>query len=274
MVLSPQLLGSIGLIPNMNKIPNLMPLRYKSVVNDQRETIGMNIIGNPAAQTAMNMMKSMYTNVGGEMVLVDLTIVGDPTLLKQDDCLYVPSPTKSSIFNGALSQLDLSNKYGQVAMDKGEVFVGLTINTPVDIDTEAQNQGLMTPPIGSVPSMFSGTYKIITIKNRFSGGKFEQVIQMNRQSNDNIVRSGLSAGGLERGISGVLQGGLNSINNTVSGLVGSAASSVAGLVSTGLGTVGQAASDLFSSTPGMSMDEAADIIAAGTPQVDYDSSRE
>lgn len=276
MVLSPQLLGSIGIIPNLGKTPNLTPQRYKNVVNDQRETLGMNIIGNPAAQTAANMMKSMYTSLGSDMVVVDLTIVGDPTLLKQDDCLYVPSPISSSIFNGALSQFDLSGKYGQIAMDKGEVFVGLTINTPVDIDTEAQNQGLMTPPIGSTPSMFSGTYRIIKIRSRFSGGKFEQVLQMNRQANDSVVRSGTVASGLERGISGLLQGGLNSINNTVSGLVGSAASSVAGLVSSGLGSVGQAASDMFSSfsTSNSSMEDDADTIAAGVAQAEYDSTRE
>lgn len=270
-VLSPQLLGSIGVIPNMNKVPNLTPLRYKNIVNDQQETLGMNIIGNPAAQTAVNMMKSIYTSIGSDMVVVDLTIVGDPTLLKQDDCLYIPSPTKSSIFNGGLSQFDLSQKYGQIAMDKGEVYVSLTINTPVDIDTEAQNQGLMTPPIGSTPSLFSGAYRIIKIKNRFANGKFEQVIQMNRQPNDSVISSGSMADSLERGLSGLLQGGLNSINNTVgggiNGLLGSAVNTVGGLVSSGLGTVSQAASDMFSSS------NTTEAVAESSGAIDYDSYR-
>lgn len=274
-VLSPQLLGSIGVIPNMNKIPNLLPQRYKNIVNDQRETIGMNIIGNPAAQTAVNLMRSMYTSMGADMVVVDLTIVGDPTLMKQDDCLYVPTPAGSSIFNAAMSQFDVSKKYGQIAMDKGEVFVGLTINAPLDIDTEAQNKGLMTPPIGTVPSMFSGTYRIIKIKNKFSNGKFEQVIQMNRQPNDSVVSSSALASGLDRGLSGLLQSGLNSVNSTVGGAIGglvsSAATTVGGLVSSGLGTISQAAGDLFSSTPAEDITPEITYTDSGA---DYDSYRE
>lgn len=275
MVLSPQLLGAIGVIPNMNKTPNMMQQRYKSIVNDQRDTIGMNIIGNPAARAAVSMMKSLYTSQVQEMLKVSLGIVGDPTLLKQDDCLYVPSPTKSSIFNGGLSQFDIAENYGQIVMDKGEVIVNLVINTPIDIDTEAQNQGLMTPPIGSVPSLFSGYYKILTIKNKFSGGKFDQTLALVRYPNDSVVESGSISDSLERGLSGLLQGGLNSINNTiggaVNGLVGSAVTTVGGLVSSGLGTVSQAASDLFSSP---AITETTTEITYTDSGADYDSYRD
>lgn len=279
MVLSPQLLGAIGLIPNMDKVSNLTPQRYKSIVNDQRETIGMNTISNPAAQTAVNMIKSTYTNQSQEMLSLDLGIVGDPTFLKQDDWLYSPSPSnKGSIFSSMLSQFEIAKKYGQIKMDDGELVVSLTINTPVDIDTEAQNKGLMTPPIGSVPSLFSGYYKVLTIKNRFSGGKFDQTISIIRMPNDSVIESASMGSSLERGLSGLLQGGLNSINNTVSGavsgLIGGAMSTVGGLVSSGLGTVSQAASDLFSSSTATSMEEDADIIAAGLAEAEYDSSRE
>lgn len=184
-LLSPQLLAASGAIPGLGQIPTLSPLRYSPIFNDQRDTMGMNIIDNPAAQTTSNVMRSLYSRPTGDMVAVDLQIVGDPTLIKQDDWLYVPSPTSSTIYNSwdSFSQSAFSGQYGHIRMDTGTLIASLTINTPLDIDTDWTDQGLVFPQPGAYRSLFSGQYKILTIKNSFSAGKFEQTLKMVRLMN-------------------------------------------------------------------------------------------
>ena len=59
----------------------------------------------------------------------------------------------------------------------------------LDADVSGLNQGLMfpNPGTGVVPSVFSGQYKIETVKNEFSGGKFEQTLKLYRYINDSII---------------------------------------------------------------------------------------
>ena len=83
-------------IPQLGQIPSVSPVRYHSVVGDQSSTIGMNIINRPAAQQGADIIKSTYTNTSGDMISVNMTIVGDPTLIKQDDWLYTPNPAKGT----------------------------------------------------------------------------------------------------------------------------------------------------------------------------------
>jgi hypothetical protein len=227
LLLSPQLLGSLNIIPGLNQIPNLTPNRYKNIVNDQRDNIGMNTIKNPAAQTAANVMKSLYTNQKQEMINVELGILGDPTLIKQDDWLYSPNPRGSTLgslsqsignFFGQSSQATLARKFGQIKMDGGELMVSLTVNTPIDIDTDWNNQGLVFPQPGVVPSLFSGLYKIMSIKNTFSGGKFSQVLSLVRHSMSDIITSSAPDNATNgRDTTTTTQQNLNSTNQTVAG---------------------------------------------------------
>jgi hypothetical protein len=184
-LLSPQLLMASGVIPQTT---TLTPLRYKIVVNDQRDNIGMNIIDNPAAQTSVNMLRSLYSNLTGDMLSTDLQIVGDPTLLKQDDWLYTPDPTITNNYTGSLNQFQFAKKFGHVRMDNGELVVSLTVNTPLDIDTDlGGNQGLVFPQPGMYPSLFSGYYNVRTIKSTFANGKFEQILSLNRYFNSDFT---------------------------------------------------------------------------------------
>jgi len=224
------LLGALGIIPGLSQVLNAIPIRIRNIVNDQRDNMGMNIISNPKAQVAANLMRSIYTDsVTPGMINLNLRIVGDPTLLKQDDWLYTPSPTTSTNWLSAISQSLFAQKYGQIKMDDGALIASVTVNTPVDIDIDQQNKGLVSPAIGSVPSLFSGQYEIRTIKNTFSGGKFEQVLTMNRLPNSDIVGSG------------VIQNATNnrsvvSIGQAVQGLVNSAVQTVGGLINSALGS--------------------------------------
>jgi hypothetical protein len=190
-LLSPQLLSASGAVSGFRNIANLTPLKYRAVNNDQRETIGLGIINDPTAQTVANVMKSLYSNFRGDMVTLELQIVGDPTLIKQDDWLYVPSPTKSTVYNAwdSQGQNDFAGRYGHVRMDNGSLMVSVTINTPLDIDTDWTNQGVVFPQPGTYKSLFSGQYQVTTIKNSFANGKFEQTLTLNRVINNDFINS-------------------------------------------------------------------------------------
>ena len=176
--------------PQLAQVPTITPLQYKFIPNDLEITGGMNIIDRPAARVAADVLKSIYTAQNQEMLSLQLTIVGDPTLIKQDDWLYVPDPDEASDFNDwDISSYDYALKYGHIPMDRGEVAVHVNINSPVDmdIDQEGGNQGLAFPQPKYSQSLFSGQYTIIKIDNKFANGKFEQVLSLARIMGDEVV---------------------------------------------------------------------------------------
>lgn len=185
-MLSPQLLASSGAVPALGAIPVINPVRLQPVVHDQRDA-QLQVIKDPNKVTAANAMRSLYSNSGSDMISVDLDIVGDPTLLKQDDWLYSPSPNSINNYNRAISQKEFSNEYGHVKMDAGALIVKLTVNTPIDNDTDWANQGLVFPQPGTYTSMFSGLFSIIKIRNTFENGQFKQKLVLARQPNTDYI---------------------------------------------------------------------------------------
>jgi hypothetical protein len=136
----------------------------------------------------MDVLKSKQQKTDADMLVIKLDIVGDPTLMKQDDWLYSPSPNTSGDYNNwhTLSQAEFANKYGHIRMDIMPVVIGLQINTPVDADNEYLNTGLTFPPMtrnGTSSSVFSGLYTTTTINNVFSKGTFTQTVNCVRIDN-------------------------------------------------------------------------------------------
>ena len=194
-MLGPQWLIGSGAIPQLGKVPVLNPIRYRPIVVDQHVTQGMNIINDANKITAANAIKSIYSRPSGDMITLDLKIVGDPTLCKQDDWLYCPSPDVSKSPNhGAwdtVSQYDFCSQYGHIRMDAGALVVSVNVNSVVDYDTDYTNQGLAFP--NTSKSLFSGLYKILSIKNSFSGGVFTQTLSMIRLMNSDWVTNSATA---------------------------------------------------------------------------------
>jgi len=114
-----------------------------------------------------------------------LTIVGDPTLIKQDDWLYTPDPesTTGEYNNWSVDSYNFATAHGHLPFDRSELVVNVRINSPVDIDIDIYNEGVAYPQPRFTQSLFSGQYKILTIKNKFSGGKFEQTLNLVRLMN-------------------------------------------------------------------------------------------
>jgi hypothetical protein len=197
--------------------PILNPLRYRPVVGIQQQEIGPGNIGSdPNKQLSSDVVHTQFTNSKGDMINLELTIVGDPTLLKQDDWLYIPSPS-STVYNSwdTLSQSDFCAKYGHARMDSGMLIVNMTVNTVIDIDTDWQDTGLMTPPT-PIKNLFSGLYKIITIKSSFSEGQFTQVLSMVRTSLSDTITNSAPDKSSTNGASARAQAGSIS-NNFVTG---------------------------------------------------------
>jgi len=177
----------------LSNSPNVTPQRYRYILGDQNLTIGGGIINNPTAQKSANMINSIYSSSAGDMVSVDMTIIGDPTLIKQDDWLYVPSPTTATTYNSwdSTSQAEFAQQYGHLRMDAGEVIVSVIVNSPLDLDIDLTNEGLVYPQMGlnsQYQSLFSGQYMINTIENSFEQGKFTQVLHMVRYINGDAAK--------------------------------------------------------------------------------------
>jgi hypothetical protein len=185
--LNPTIFAKI--FPQLAAIPIVAPLQYRFIADDINVTSLMNVKDRPAAQVAADVLKSIYTAQNQEMLKLDLTIVGDPTLIKQDDWLYVPDPRDNTDFSQwDISSADYTKKYGHIPMDRGQVAVRVIINSPVDMDLDYEdgNQGLAYPQPKYSQSLFSGQYIIVSITNKFANGKFEQVLNLARIHNDEI----------------------------------------------------------------------------------------
>ena len=115
--------------------------------------------------------KSMLSSSRGDMINVNLKIVGDPEFIKQDDVYFNPSNNPSQ---GTQTLVD---KHNSIIFDAAEIFALLLFRTPVDIDDET---GLMNFDPKSTTSSFSGLYKVITVDHEFQGGQFTQSLSLIR----------------------------------------------------------------------------------------------
>jgi hypothetical protein len=126
-------------------------------------------------ELAASVLHSINLDSRGDMINVKLKILGDPDFIKQDDIFY-----NSYFFQK--KDIRINNNGGSLWMDTGNLTIQLNINSPVDYD---DTFGVAIPnrdPYGGIftYNAFSGIYKIITIENVFSRGKFEQVLDIVR----------------------------------------------------------------------------------------------
>jgi hypothetical protein len=196
------------MIPQLASIATVTQPRYKFIVDDVRETSLMNVKDRPAAQVSVDVLKSIYTAQDQEMLQLDLGIVGDPTLLKQDDWLYVPDPeVESDYTDWSISNSEYCQRNGHIPMDRGQIVVRIIINSPIDMDLDHEdgNQGLAYPQPKYTQSLFSGQYGIASIYNKFANGVFSQTLNLYRIMNDEyqtafeLARNGDSRNPVELG---------------------------------------------------------------------------
>jgi hypothetical protein len=118
--------------------------------------------------TAADVQKSFTLSARGDMVNLKLKIVGDPHFIKQDDFFYMG--------RGSGKDTNSLTDNNSLWMDNGELYVRVLFDTPADYD---ETIGLAIP--GNSPyskNEFSGIYKLITVSNEFTRGKFEQILDL------------------------------------------------------------------------------------------------
>lgn len=180
-ILNPALFSAA--IPQLTGIANFTPLRIKPVRRDDNESLGFNTTSSPESANMMNAIsKGIFGNPGGGMLTMDLTIVGDPTFLKQDDWYYSPNPKTDTNYNSVdvITQADFVAQFGHIRTDAHDVVVRVVVKSPIDIDTDINNQGGVYPPGNTQTALFSGQYYVTVIESTFERGVFLQKLKLVR----------------------------------------------------------------------------------------------
>ena len=105
-----------------------------------------------------------------DMMTVDLKILGDP---------YWISDSGIGNYTASATGYQNMNSDGAVDYQSSEVDVIVNFRTPTDIN---QGAGMYDFAEGRILLNYSGLFKVLTCTNSFSGGKFTQVLHLNRRN--------------------------------------------------------------------------------------------
>ena len=123
---------------------------------------------NNSTDGSNDLFKSVLSSARGDMINIQMKIIGDPEFIKQDDLLYVGGQTVDRYID----------QFGSIVTDAQEIFVYLNFRTPSDLD---QNRGLMDFTTWQKESSFNGIYRVIQVTNEFTRGQFTQTLDLIRQ---------------------------------------------------------------------------------------------
>jgi hypothetical protein len=137
---------------------------------------------------ASDLANSLLLGSRGDMIELDLKIIGDPHFIKQDDVFY-SRPGKNQ--NAALTPNN------SLYMDTGELYVFVNFLSPVDYNEEKGLAEIRANDILGYQNVakslgysnFSGVYKLITVDSTFSHGKFEQNLRLVKVLTDQLGRN-------------------------------------------------------------------------------------
>jgi len=145
-----------------------------------------NVPGSPSGnetteQIVAKTFHNAFLNNSGDLISVDLEILGDPYWMVDSGISNYFAPTSGDN--------KLTTEDGTMNYESGDVYIYLTFRTPIDINepTASGNGGLYNFPDGGAESPFSGIYKVIQCENTFNDGTFKQklkTIRMPRQPSD------------------------------------------------------------------------------------------
>lgn len=149
---------------------------------------------NSAVQEAKNLAANLPVNPMGDMVQVDLEIIGDPEFMigyNEKDFISsnadVLRTIEVGLDNNNLTETapNLETIPSISSLDR-EINCYISIKTPRDYDPET---GMLLPSENPafIDSLFDGVYKIITLRSSFSQGVFRQVLNCVRLFNQSKI---------------------------------------------------------------------------------------
>lgn len=116
---------------------------------------------------ANDLFKSVLSSARGDMINIQMKILGDPEFIKQDDLLYMPGQQVQRVID----------EFGSLVTDATEIVSFVRFRTPSDID---QSTGLMDFQTWENESSFTGLYRVIQVVSEFVRGQFVQTLDLIR----------------------------------------------------------------------------------------------
>jgi hypothetical protein len=172
-------------------------------VSDDPANAGKNLRRDPTAMAVGNVAESLYSSAAGEMLNIQLKIIGDPELIKQDDVftgvtalLKKKNEVNDNYYSGATNtniafqqnrnnQVDPTKKNNNsIVMDSAEVVCYIEIKSPVDIDD--LTGGVRFLDNNKIKSGFTGVYKMLMVDSEFSRGQFTQTLNLIRYMDQDL----------------------------------------------------------------------------------------
>lgn len=136
--------------------------------------------GAGASKTQVDEFYEYLTAPMGDMVNVQMTILGDPAFIGQDFALpYENKNSNTSSDFAAFSGKAWDQELGCFNFDQAEPFVTLDFRFPTDIDEKKSVMDFKN--LENI--VFSGLYKVVQVESVFDGGKFTQVLDLVRFNN-------------------------------------------------------------------------------------------
>lgn len=163
----------------------LLPLsQYISTLNTENPNIQPSDETTGAIQAMADVQYDYLVNPKGDMVNVEMKIMGDPAFLGQD--YAIPMKIGSETVRAKIGPNIFDAQTGAFNFDNGEVVVQLNFKFPSDFD---ENTGLYKFNTEATPQ-FTGLYRIVRVENRFENGQFTQNLTMARCNNQRRVTPG------------------------------------------------------------------------------------
>ena len=162
----------------LQDLPNPIVSQNRNVENEGQ----VNRADDFKSVTVSDLAKSIYTSSVGDMLSIQMRIIGDPAFIKQDDMFFNPSRGGYDEFKqGIATDLPINNT-GQIVFDTNQVYVQLLVKSATDID---DTTGIVDPNKADtlstgykLDSTFSGVYQVLTVESSLSQGQFEQNLQI------------------------------------------------------------------------------------------------
>jgi hypothetical protein len=136
--------------------------------------------------TKVQAFYDFLTNNYGDMVTLEMKIMGDPAYIGEDYFIPMSDPGDSQIYSkkeqvGSLFGFDWDDKKKCFNFDEYQPVVSLDFRFPSDF---IENQGLYEFTKEDTPQ-FTGLYKVNTVTSTFDNGQFTQLLKMYRFENQN-----------------------------------------------------------------------------------------
>ena len=140
---------------------------------------------NKGSTTRLDQRLDALSNPMADMVVVNMTILGDPAYLGQTQ--FIPTTAtkdtltqnRQKLATGASERMIWNAIFGNYNMGFGDTVVKLNFRTPTDLDDKTGVYEL-----GKDEQIaFSGFYRVHQVTNTFEDGKFLQTLMMTRFKN-------------------------------------------------------------------------------------------